>query len=84
MSKNNNTQNQNPNPIFIMTPPQPQPQPQDNGIFGGLGGIVCSVRMSFAIVRFITCCFRLFETKFIKEILFRKHWLTSCINYNTN
>ena len=42
MSKNNNTQNQNPNPIFIMTP-QPQPQPQDNGIFGGLGGIVCSV-----------------------------------------
>ena len=43
MSKNNNTQNQNPNPIFIMAPP-PQPQPQqDNGIFGGLGGIVCSV-----------------------------------------
>ncbi len=43
MSKNNNTQNQNPNPIFIMAPPQPPPQPQDNGIFGGLGGIVCSV-----------------------------------------
>ncbi len=43
MSKNNNSQNQNPNPIFIMAPPSPpQPQPQDNGIFGGLGGIVLS------------------------------------------
>ncbi|MBQ7731502.1 MAG: hypothetical protein IJT68_06660 [Lentisphaeria bacterium] len=42
MSKNNNTQNQKPNPIFIMAPP-PQPQPQqDNGIFGGLGGIILS------------------------------------------
>ena len=41
MSKNNNTQNQTPNPIYIMAPPQPQPQ-QDNGIFGGLGGIILS------------------------------------------
>ena len=50
MSKNNNTQNQNPNPIFIMAPPSPpQPQPQDNGIFGGLGGIVCSVLAGFVL-----------------------------------
>ncbi len=52
MSKNNNTQNQNPNPIFIMTPPQPQPQPQDNGIFGGLGGIVCSVLAGLVLSQF--------------------------------
>ncbi len=51
MSKNNNTQNQNPNPIFIMTP-QPQPQPQDNGIFGGLGGIVCSVLAGLVLSQF--------------------------------
>ena len=50
MSKNNNTQNQNPNPIFIMTPPQPQPQ--DNGIFGGLGGIVCSVLAGLVLSQF--------------------------------
>ena len=48
---NNNTQNQNPNPIFIMTP-QPQPQPQDNGIFGGLGGIVCSVLAGLVLSQF--------------------------------
>ena len=52
MSKNNNTQNQNPNPIFIMAPPQPQPQPQDNGIFGGLGGIVCSVLAGLVLSQF--------------------------------
>ena len=52
MSKNNNTQNQNPNPIFIMTPPQPQPHPQDNGIFGGLGGIVCSVLAGLVLSQF--------------------------------
>lgn len=52
MSKNNNTQNQNPNPIFIMAPPQPQPQPQDNGIFGGLGGIVCSVLVGLVLSQF--------------------------------
>jgi hypothetical protein len=52
MSKNNNTQNQNPNPIFIMDPPQPQPQPQDNGIFGGLGGIVCSVLAGLVLSQF--------------------------------
>ena len=51
MSKNNNTQNQNPNPIFIMTP-QPQPQPQDNGIFGGFGGIVCSVLAGLVLSQF--------------------------------
>lgn len=51
MSKNNNTQNQNPNPIFIMAP-QPQPQPQDNGIFGGLGGIVCSVLAGLVLSQF--------------------------------
>lgn len=52
MSKNNNTQNQNPNPIFIMAPP-PQPQPQqDNGIFGGLGGIVCSVLAGLVLSQF--------------------------------
>lgn len=50
MSKNNNTQNQNPNPIFIMAPPQPQPQ--DNGIFGGLGGIVCSVLAGLVLSQF--------------------------------
>ena len=38
MSENQN--NQIPvQPVYIM---QPQP-PQDNGIFGGFGGIVCSV-----------------------------------------
>ncbi len=52
MSKNNNTQNQNPNPIFIMAPPQPQPQPQDNGIFGGLGGIVCSILAGLVLSQF--------------------------------
>ena len=52
MSKNNNTQNQNPNPIFIMAPP-PQPQPQqDNGIFGGFGGIVCSVLAGLVLSQF--------------------------------